>query len=423
MAVQSEGKPVTYRLSSGELRGKKGLLGYFDAPPDEARVAEVVVNLEPRAGLAILPYGLPGANVVLQQGVEKYSGPGVAIQWMEIEGPLHDAWPPASHRRLLGDLPQKSMPNPYINHYQEVVSDAPEADATAILRLFLPRAFRRPISDDDLQHYLKLFRRSLDEEATFEEALRVALLGALVADDFLFLKETPGPLDDYALASRLSYFLWSSCPDEALRAEAASGNLRNLETLHRQLERLLADPRSSALTENFVGQRPPNPPANVGVVEPDIRGVSGIRDQLARHREGSCAVCHDRIDPPGFALESFDVIGGWREHYRSSGNGDPVTVDGRRVLYLRGKPVECDGELPDGRKFRNIDEFKKLLLEDKDQLARSLIRQIVTYATGAAASEGDDEQVEKILDATRERNYGLRSLIHAVVRSRLFLEK
>ena len=543
-AFQSGGKPVTYRVTSGELRGKSGLVGYFDAPAGKPAVAEVVVRLEPRAGLSLLPYGLPGSNVIVKAGADKYTGPGVAIQWMEIEGPLHDSWPPASHQRLLGSLPQKPFPSNRYNGYQEVTSEAPEQAARTVLLPFLRRAFRRTVTEEDARPYLTLFRGKLQKGLRFEEALRVALLAVLVSDDFLFLRESPGPLDDFALASRLSYFLWSSMPDEDLLRLAEARRLKSPAVLRQQVERLLADPKAAAFTENFTGQwlgrrnidftepnylvypefdhmlkvsmlretelffnevltrdlsltqfvdsdfsllngrlarhygipgptgwefqkvtlpkgchrggvltmasvlkvtangsythpvhrgvwvlerilgkRPPNPPANVPVVEPDTRGAKGIRSLLAKHREGSCAKCHTQIDPPGFALESFDVLGGWRENYRTTGMGEDVTIDGQRMPYLRGPKVECADVLPDGRAFQNIDEFKKLLLTDKDQLARALAKQLVTYATGAAPETSDQGQLEKLVTDIRGKNYGFKSLIHTLVQSPLFQNK
>lgn len=89
---------------------------------------------------------------------------------------------------------------------------------------------------------------------TFEESLRVALLGVLVSDDFLYLREAPGQLDDFAIATQLSYFLWSSCPDEELLKTAQAGGLKDPAELRRQTERMLNDPKAAAFTENFVGQ-------------------------------------------------------------------------------------------------------------------------------------------------------------------------
>src|SRR5205807_4936242 len=118
--------------------------------------------------------------------------------------------------------------------------------------------------------------------------------------------------------------------------------------------------RGAWVLDRILGTPPPKPPADVPAIEPDIRGATTIRQQLAKHRQiATCAACHAKIDPPGFALESFDVIGGWRDNYRTSGHGDVVIVDGRRMPYHKGPKVNPADVLPDGRRFRNIDEFKQ----------------------------------------------------------------
>jgi hypothetical protein len=181
--------------------------------------------------------------------------------------------------------------------------------------------------------------------------------------------------------------------------------------------------RGAWMLERILGTPPPKPPADVEAVEPDIRGATTIRDQLAKHRsDPSCATCHERIDPPGFALESFDVIGGWREHYRST-DGKPREINGRRVRFWPGPAVDPSDVLPDGRPFQNIDEYKKLLLEDKDQLALCLAEKLLAYATGAAPTKSDRSAVREIVKKNRDQNYGFRSLIHEVVQSRLFQNK
>jgi hypothetical protein len=178
--------------------------------------------------------------------------------------------------------------------------------------------------------------------------------------------------------------------------------------------------------ERILGTPPPKPPADVPALEPDIRGATTIREQLAKHRQiASCASCHNKIDPPGFALESFDVIGGWREQYRTTGNGDrkDVIVDGRRMPYRRGSMVDSAGVMPDGSKFTNIDEFKQLLLRDKDQLARALAEKLLTYATGAPAEATDKAEIDAIVKKTRDKDYGFRSLVHEIVQSKVFQSK
>src|SRR5262249_6932363 len=176
--------------------------------------------------------------------------------------------------------------------------------------------------------------------------------------------------------------------------------------------------------ERILGMPPPKPPDSVGAVEPDVRGAKSIRQLLAKHREvGACATCHTRIDPPGFALESFDVIGGYREYYRTSGNGKPVMINGQRMPYLQGPAVDSAHEMPCGQKFSNIDEFKQLLLKDKDQLARALTEKLLAYGTGGAPETSDKPEIDAIIARVRDKNYVFRTLIHEIVQSKLFQQK
>ena len=135
----------------------------------------------------------------------------------------------------------------------------PLVDAERILRNFTRRAFRRSVSDDDIKPFLDRVKAKLGEGYSFEQAVRVGLKAVMVSPDFLFLREhskdaEQHQLDDFALASRLSYFLWSSMPDEELLTLAEQRKLNSAETLRIQVERMLRDSRSAAFTENFVGQ-------------------------------------------------------------------------------------------------------------------------------------------------------------------------
>jgi mono/diheme cytochrome c family protein len=542
---QSSGKPATFRVDAGPmLMGTKNhLVGYFDVPPETATVVEFTDFFDARNTIRILPYGLESAQAVNKIGADSYEGPGLAIQWVEVEGPLNDTWPPESHRRIFGDLMQAAVERN--RNRLEVISPNPTEDAAHILHNFARRAFRSPVTDDDVRPFVELFEAKLAEGYTFEQAVRVGLKGIMVSPRFLFLDEKPGRLDDFALASRLSYFLWSAMPDDDLLALAEQEKLSDPETLHAQVERMLNSPKAREFTKNFVGQwlnlrdidftepdhllypefddmlkaaiidethlffeevlkedlsltnfvasdftllnerlakhygipgveghafrkvplppeshrggvltmasvlkvsangtttspvirgayvldrvmgTPPEPPPpGVPAIEPDIRGATTIREQLAKHRQiESCATCHTKIDPPGFALESFDVIGGWRENYRSRGNGKPVTIDGRRMHYLHGPAVDPSGVLADGREFQNIDELRQLLLADKDQLAQALTVKLLTYATGGPPTAADQLQVEAIVGRAREQGYGFRTLVHEIVQSPLFQNK
>jgi hypothetical protein len=182
--------------------------------------------------------------------------------------------------------------------------------------------------------------------------------------------------------------------------------------------------RGAWVLDRILGTPPPKPTVEVEAVEPDIRGATTIRAQLAKHRDNTqCAGCHAIIDPPGFALETFDVIGGWRDHYRSIGEGEPAMVDGRRMGYRNGPEIDSADTLPDGRPFKNIDEYKQLLLSDKDQLARALAGKLLSYATGAAPTTADQASIELIISNVRDKDYGFRSLVHEIVQSEVFQTK
>jgi hypothetical protein len=570
---------VTVLTNIHERNTNGRTLATFDAPPDRPGVFELEVVLGKLNAIRINAWQLPGENTVRDQLKGKpldgtYTGPGFAFELMELEGPLGE-FPPPNHKRLFGDLPLKpasvvkaeraGLPPPEIdsnrpfenpynsNNWQSdpliPVSTDPQADGQRLLREFLPRAMRRPVDDATLAYYVGFFQERLDKGNEFHKALRSTYKAILSSPQFFYFREQPGPLDDYAIASRLSYFLWSSLPDEELTALAAKGELRKPAVLRAQVDRMLGDKRLQRFVEHFTGQwlelrkinattpdgnlyrefdgflfwsmpqetklffsemlqhdrsvaefvhsdwtmlnsrlakhygidgvhggelrrvsLPPNahrggvlthasilkltangtttspilrgkwvlekiigtppspPPPNVGAIEPDIRGATTIRQQLEKHKAlAECASCHKHIDPPGFALESFDVIGGWREFYRLSDHklakGHVPVPNYPEHQVWRGLDVEIGGTTPQGREFKNIDDYKVLLLEDKEQLARNLARQLLVFATGADVQFADREVVQSIAARTRERNYGLRSLVHEVVQSPAFLNK
>jgi hypothetical protein len=178
------------------------------------------------------------------------------------------------------------------------------------------------------------------------------------------------------------------------------------------------------IMERMLGKPPPPPPASVPAIEPDTRGAHTIRQQLDAHRKlETCAACHAKIDPAGFALESFDVFGGFRENYRALGDGTPPDgfgKNGQPFTFHHAQPVDASGTLPDGRKFADIRELKKLLLDDEEQIARNLVRQLLVYATGAPIHFADRAEVERILADTKAKHFGVKSLVHEVVASHVF---
>jgi hypothetical protein len=183
--------------------------------------------------------------------------------------------------------------------------------------------------------------------------------------------------------------------------------------------------RGAWIMERILGQPPPPPPPSVPAVEPDTRGATTIRAQLDKHRTlQTCAACHAKIDPAGFALENFDVMGGWRDRYRALTEGpapEPgIGHNGQKYTFHAGPAIDAAGVLPDGRRFADVRELKALLAADEEQLARNLARQLIVYATGAPVRFSDRAQVEQILERARSRRYGVRTLIHEIVQSDLF---
>jgi hypothetical protein len=179
------------------------------------------------------------------------------------------------------------------------------------------------------------------------------------------------------------------------------------------------------IMEKLLGQPPPPPPKSVPAVEPDIRGATTIRDLLAKHTSSkSCAACHARFDPIGFALENFDVMGAWRDRYRGMERGEKITgfdPAGHPYTYFVGSAVDASGKLPGGDSFHDIHDVKRLLAANPRQLARNLLHHLVLHATGTPVSFVDRAEVESMLDACAANGYRVRDLIHSLVRSQILL--
>lgn len=549
------------------------VLGYYDAPSLKSQEHELTVWLNQNELIGFNAASLaPVANYARKGHAMAFTGPGLAVDWMEIEGPLNDQWPTASHKLLFGDLPivqfkpadnpkvrapvrsifhhlgaGKNRPDPVVSGIWTVKSDSPLEDADRLLANFLPRAFRRPVDIEVRKTYLAKVAERLAAGDCFETAMRWVYKAALCSPDFLYHVEPVGRLDDYALASRLSYFFWNSTPDRALIDLAEAGKLHDPKVLDEQVERLLADSRSARFVEDFLGQwlklrqigstdpdkklypefspylqdsmvaetkayfrelidrnldarylvksdfamlneklavhygisgvtgsqirrvqlpegsvrgpflaqasllkitangtttspvprgafvmarilgRPPEPPPpNVPAVEPDVRGSHTIREQLDKHRsDATCAACHSKIDPVGFALESFDVIGGFRTRYRCIGDdGEPAprgNIDPMiNIKFNLGPAVDASGQLPDGRKFGGINELETVLAADPHPLLQNLAQQLSTYATGREVAYSDRQAMRELLSRVESQGGGVRTLLKELVKSSLF---
>ncbi|MFD2256164.1 DUF1592 domain-containing protein [Luteolibacter algae] len=167
--------------------------------------------------------------------------------------------------------------------------------------------------------------------------------------------------------------------------------------------------RGVFVNERILGHHIDPPPPNTPAIEPDTRGAVSIRDQLEKHKSSSsCASCHVKIDPAGFALEEFDPVGQLRDFY------------GR---VNESAKVDSSGITPDGEEFSNYHEWKEIQLSKPEHLARAFASQITTYATGADIRFSDDEILNKITAQSRKNNYGIRTIIKEMITSPLFLRK
>jgi hypothetical protein len=179
--------------------------------------------------------------------------------------------------------------------------------------------------------------------------------------------------------------------------------------------------RGNFVLTNFLGTPPSPPPPDIGSVEPDTRGKTTIREILAAHRDmESCNTCHRKIDPPGFALESFDPIGGYRRFHRASGGERTFGGFTTKLPPKRGPKVDASGVTDDGKEFTGIEEFKQHLLEKKEQVARNFVSQLVVYSTGGEIQFADRDEIESILNRTRENDFLVRDIVHEVIQSKIF---
>jgi hypothetical protein len=445
-----------------------------------------------------------------------YPGPRIRIWEMRLHGPHYDEWPAVAHRRLFGKL----GPNP------------DDAVLRAQLMSFARLAWRREPEPTEIDRLVAMARERLDEGMDAKEALRLPYKFVLTSPSFLYLlepvedeSETDKRLDSAQLASRLSYFLWSHPPDEALR----SADLLDPETRRDQIERLIGHSKidqlathfteqwlhlhdlgkmppddrtfnfyheerlqekmkretallfreaieknltvvdlltaehtwvdrplakhygldfaalgtgafervalpaesrrrgllghSSFLTvtsngvetspvirgvwlvENILGTPPPPPPPDVPPLEPDIRGATTIREQLALHNDvETCASCHARIDPLGFALEHFDPIGNWRGRYPNQAGIDPVTEF-------------------KGTRISNHDELVDFFVSQEDLVGRCLMEKMLTYALGRHLTFADESELNRIETEWRIRGRGLRDLVRLVAGSELMARR
>ena len=409
------------------------------------------------------------------------------------------------------------------------------ACATTILRRMARLAYRRPSTDEDVGTLLRFFDRGRDRGEKFDAGIQFALERLLVDPDFLLRVYRDPPsgeqetyrLTDIELASRLSFFLWSTIPDDRLLALAAEGRLTDPEVLEREVRRMLTDPRATeALVDDFAAQwlnlrrvaevvvdplvypnydlslmqgfqretelfvastvredrsvvdlldadytfvnerlarhygipgvygnrfrrvmlpdheqrggllaqgallattsypnrtspvlrgkwlldnilasPPPAPPAGVPALDESAPATvpTSIRERLEQHRQNpSCNTCHALIDPLGFALESFDVIGGWRDTDES------------------GQAVDTIGTTASGERVEGLSGLRALLLDDPERFPRTVTEKLMAYALGRRVEYYDRPAIRQIVRDAAASDYSWSSLILGIVRTPAF---
>lgn len=175
--------------------------------------------------------------------------------------------------------------------------------------------------------------------------------------------------------------------------------------------------RGVFVLDHILGTPAPPPPPDVPPIEPDIRGASTIKEQLAKHREiAQCANCHKKIDPYGMAMENFDVIGGWRENYRAL---EP-TRNPRHPKLVDGKPVDANDRLPRHGSFSDFEGFRDLLKKDERLVYENMAHKLAVFALGRKMDFADDKTLKKIAADTKRGGGGLRTMIRGLVTSEMF---
>ena len=412
-----------------------------------------------------------------------------------------------------------------------------ESCAEEIVATLAQRAFRRPVTGEEITGLMRFYEqgRSQDENSDFETGIQHAVARILVAPRFIYrFEEEPVGLaegevyrvSDLELASRLSFFLWSTIPDEALVEVAANGGLSDPAVLEQQVRRMLADPKSDALIDNFASQwlylrelanvepesdvfdenlrrsfaretrllfetilrenrsiidllaadytfvderlaehygipdirgsyfrrivraeddprrgllghgsilaatsvanrtspvnrgkwilenilgtpAPEPPPGVETTLDPDPEAVvpTTLRERMEAHRTNPvCASCHQVMDPIGFALENFDLVGSWRE-----------SED--------GSPINASGMLVDGTRLNGPSDLREALLDRSEAFVTTATEKMLTYALGRAVDYYDMPSVRSIVRTAADNDYRLSSLILGIVQSMPFQMK
>ena len=417
----------------------------------------------------------------------------------------------------------------------EGIETETNTDALKFLNRFLIKAYRRKVSANEVRRLFPLYTLMRAKGKSFHDALIYSLKPVLVSPYFLNKVEANRAprnskkvylASNMELAVRLSYFIWSTMPDDELLTIAAQNKLRNADEIITQVNRMLKDEKSNAITENFMaewleyenvrralpgtrdfptfnndmknamrnetkmfietiikedlsvinfinsdftfvndklarhykipgsfdrkmqkvelkpeynrggllgmgsilamtshtnrtkptargkwaaevmlGTKIPEPPANVEALAKDRNGkeATNFREKLNQHiADASCAVCHKKMDPLGFAMDNYDAIGQWRND-------------------VAGTPIDNTGVLPDGTKVSGVAQLKKIMLERKDLFVKNMFSKMLSYAIGRKLEYYDQLTVKKAAENIKKADYKFSAMVMEVVKSRPFL--
>lgn len=467
------------------------------------------------------------------------AGSAIKVEYIEFEAPYYPQWPMPSHQQIFS---------------QKKAGESQAEYAKRVIHQFAERAFRRPLEDEETERFYQLWQLNKNQFPRFEDSIKDALVAILCSPRFLYMAEpaeqiakhtppawlqklqsilginlahasTDRPLvDDYSLASRLSYFLWNSSPDEPLLKKAKNGDLAT--QLDQEVERMLQDEqkvsrfinqfayewlrldrqqmqnvdvqtypdytrfvkadmkkqteaflhyllsqnksilniidsdflmlnqnlaefygidgvtgnqfrpvpkaansvrgglitqgafltghadgihshpvkRAVWLKSKILGDEPPPPPPNVPEIDPETPGFAELtlKQQLELHRDkDSCRDCHAKIDPYGVVFEGFDGVGRTRTEFK-------------------GKAIDSFSIMPNGTELNGVSDLKNHLKQNQEQVVKSLIKHLYSYALGKDVSFHDSEELDAIYQSVKDQNYQMQSLIKAIINSPSF---
>ena len=263
-AAYQQRSSITVSLKrQNDVQGESELFAAWDLDGEDYREVSTVTYLRPDDYFYVsadeLEPAPDGGIIYTSQPASSFRGEGVKIRRVTVEGPLESTWPPERTQKLFPGVQWDALSVLVVffgakQGYEPVLTQSPIDHIRASISELAPKAFRRPLSEEEVDAFAALAMPSLDAGRGLVSSARIPLRSILVSPELVFQTGEPGKLDGPALASRLSYFLWRSLPDETLRTIAAEGTLTNPKVLAEQVDRMLEDPKSDRFVNEFLDQ-------------------------------------------------------------------------------------------------------------------------------------------------------------------------